>query len=141
MAGEDEGSGHSFIALSCPTKYLLGEARLLLPPPRELQVVHDSVWLMGYHHEVSRMKHTSPIYLRNTLFRHPNDFHPALDPKPEEDICNKKRAVGVPALFYSFPLLVCERKMHLSAHSQSQVTCSPSFSGICHFPSAHFQKN
>lgn len=117
VAGQEEGSGHSFIALSCPAKYLLGEARLLLPPPSDLQVTYHSVWLMGYHHKVKRRKHTSWICLRNALFRDPNDFHPALDPKPEEGICDKKRAVGVRALFHPFPVLVCETEMHLSFHS------------------------
>lgn len=73
-AGQEGGSGHSFIALSCPTKYLLGEVPLLLTPPSDLQVTCHSVWLTGCHDKVSRMD-TSWICLRNTLFRDANDFH------------------------------------------------------------------
>lgn len=82
------------------------------------------MWFMGYHHEISRRKHTPRICLRNALFRNPNDFNPALDPKPGEDICNNKRAIWAPDLFYSFPLLVYEKEMYFFSHSQSQV---PSF--------------
>lgn len=67
VAGQEKSSGHSFIALSCPTKYLQGEVQLLLPPPSDLQVTYHFVWLIGYHHKVSRRKHTSWICLRNTV--------------------------------------------------------------------------
>lgn len=132
VAGEDEGSGHSFIALSCPTKYLPGEARLLLPPPRELQVAHHSVWFMGYHHEVSRMKHTSRIYLRNTLFRHPNDFHPALDPKPKKVSVTRREQLGSQLFFILFLylfvkerctfLLTVKARCLVPLHSRGYVT-------------------
>jgi len=59
VAGQEEGSGHSFIALSCPTKYLLGEAQLLLPPRSDPQVTYHAVRLRSYHHQVRRRKHSS----------------------------------------------------------------------------------